>query len=57
MVCASGWLEQSTVDYIDFAIDMEQLGVKTIIFTDISKDGTLAGPNLDMLEKLKNTFR
>lgn len=53
MVCASGWLEQSTVDYIDFAIDMEQLGVKTIIFTDISKDGTLAGPNLDMLEKLK----
>lgn len=53
MVCASGWLDQSEVNYIDFAIDMENLGVKTIIFTDISKDGTLAGPNLDMLERLK----
>lgn len=53
MVCASGWLDQSEVNYIDFAIDMENLGVKTIIFTDISKDGTLAGPNLDMLEQLK----
>ncbi|EOS60397.1 1-(5-phosphoribosyl)-5-[(5-phosphoribosylamino)methylideneamino]imidazole-4-carboxamide isomerase [Firmicutes bacterium M10-2] len=53
MVCASGWLDQSEVNYIDFAIDMENLGIKTIIFTDISKDGTLAGPNLDMLEQLK----
>lgn len=52
-VCASGWLDQSDVDYLDFAIEMEQLGVQTIVFTDISKDGTLAGPNLDMLEQLK----
>ncbi|WP_305204474.1 HisA/HisF-related TIM barrel protein [Dubosiella newyorkensis] len=34
---------------------MEQLGVKTIIFTDISKDGTLSGPNLEMLQQLKDS--
>lgn len=54
-VCGSGWLVQSEYDYLDFAQKMETYGVKTIIFTDISKDGTLAGPNLDMLKKLKET--
>jgi phosphoribosylformimino-5-aminoimidazole carboxamide ribotide isomerase len=32
---------------------MEKIGVKTIIFTDISKDGTLQGPNLEQLGKLQ----
>lgn len=31
---------------------MEDIGVKTIIFTDISKDGTLSGPNLEQLDKI-----
>lgn len=31
------------------------MGVSTLIFTDISKDGTLMGPNLDMLKQLKET--
>ena len=53
-VCGSGWLVQSNIDYLDFAKKMESYGVKTIIFTDISKDGTLAGPNLEMLKKLKD---
>lgn len=52
-VCGSGWLVQSDQNYLSFAQTMEQMGVQTIIFTDISKDGTLAGPNLDMLKKLK----
>ncbi len=51
-VSTSGWLETSDVDYIDFAKEMEAVGVKNIIFTDISKDGTLAGPNLEMLSAL-----
>ena len=33
---------------------MEQCGVKTIIYTDISKDGTLTGPNLKQLEEINN---
>ena len=32
---------------------MEKMGVKTIIFTDISRDGTLSGPNLEVLQALQ----
>lgn len=51
-VAVNGWINVSDVDYIDFAKQMEGIGVKTIIFTDISKDGTLQGPNLEQLEKI-----
>jgi len=51
-VAVNGWIDVSDVDYIDFAKQMESIGVKTIIFTDISKDGTLQGPNLEQLEKI-----
>ncbi len=54
-VSVAGWLDDSKVNYLDFAKQMEQLGVKTIIFTDISKDGTLSGPNLEMLQQLKDS--
>ncbi len=54
-VYGRGWLEGSNLDYIEFAQKMESLGVKNIIVTDISKDGTLQGPNLDMLKKIKET--
>lgn len=54
-VAVSGWLDVSNVDYIDFAKEMEKIGVKTIIFTDISKDGTLKGPNLEQLGKIQNS--
>ncbi len=51
-VSTEGWLDDSDVDYIEFAKEMEKAGVKNIIFTDISKDGTLAGPNLEQLSAL-----
>ena len=47
-----GWLEGSSLYYIDFAKKLEKLGVKNVIVTDISKDGTLEGPNVEMLKKL-----
>lgn len=50
--CGRGWLEKSSLYYIDFAKSLEALGVKNVIVTDISKDGTLEGPNVEMLEKL-----
>ncbi|MBC2582834.1 1-(5-phosphoribosyl)-5-[(5-phosphoribosylamino)methylideneamino]imidazole-4-carboxamide isomerase [Clostridium sp. DJ247] len=56
-VAVNGWLDVSSVDYIDFAKEMEKIGVKTIIFTDISKDGTLQGPNLEQLSKIQNSVR
>ena len=53
MVAAEGWLEASEVDYIQLALQMIEAGVKNIIFTDISKDGTLSGVNLEQLGSLK----
>ena len=52
-VAAEGWLEASEVDYIQLALQMIKSGVKNIIFTDISKDGTLSGVNLEQLSALK----
>ena len=54
MVAADGWLDTSTVHFLDLARAVEASGVKYIIYTDISKDGTLSGPNLEHLERLKN---
>lgn len=52
MAAAQGWTEQSGVHYIDLARQVEDMGVQTIICTDIHQDGTQAGPNLEMLDKL-----
>ncbi len=49
-----GWLDGSGIDYIDFAKKMDSFGVKTIIFTDIDCDGTLAGPNVKQLIALRD---
>lgn len=40
-VSISGWLETSEVNYIDFIKKLEKMGIKYIVVTDISKDGTL----------------
>ena len=52
-VSISGWLETSTINYIEFIKKLEKIGVKYIVVTDISKDGTLTGPNFDMYDKIK----
>ena len=53
-VRTEGWLKDSGEDYLAFAQKMESYGVKTIIFTDIDKDGMLEGPNFDQLAALRN---
>ncbi len=52
LVATEGWVETSKVDYITLAKEMEQAGVRTIIFTDIDRDGMLSGPNLEQLTAL-----
>lgn len=54
IVAAEGWLEDSQVNYIELSLEMVKAGVKNIIFTDISKDGTLSGVNREQLSTLKN---
>ncbi len=54
MVATRGWLDTSAVDFVEMGKRMEDYGVKAIIFTDISKDGTLRGPNMEQLAELQN---
>ena len=51
-LAASGWLEQSEVPAIAVALRLAAAGVGTFIFTDISRDGQLSGPNLASLGEL-----
>ena len=51
-VATHGWLETSEVAATELAQQMAELGVATIIYTDIHRDGTLIGPNLDALREL-----
>lgn len=44
-VAIDGWTRTSNVRLTDFALDMEIMGAKTIIYTDIAKDGMLQGPD------------
>ncbi len=53
-VAVKGWTESSRVGVIDLAAQIEQWGVKEIIYTDIRRDGTLTGPDLEGLEKIIN---
>lgn len=53
LVRTSGWEENAGLDYIAFAEQMESIGVKYIIFTDIETDGTLSGPSFHRLEALQ----
>jgi phosphoribosylformimino-5-aminoimidazole carboxamide ribotide isomerase len=51
-VATRGWLETSEVLATDLAQQMAAFGVAAIIYTDIHRDGTLQGPNLDALREL-----
>lgn len=52
MVAIKGWETISDVDAVTLALSMKELGVKTIIYTDISKDGMLCGPNVMQTARL-----
>ncbi len=54
MVAVNGWEEVSERNAIEMAKEMEQLGVKYIIYTDIATDGMLKGPNLDAMREMVN---
>ncbi|HEY9726433.1 MAG TPA: 1-(5-phosphoribosyl)-5-[(5-phosphoribosylamino)methylideneamino]imidazole-4-carboxamide isomerase, partial [Chroococcales cyanobacterium] len=54
LVATRGWLETSEVKATELARQMSELGAAAIVYTDIHRDGTLAGPNLDALRELAN---
>ena len=51
-VRVQGWTEGSGLDAVNLALDMERRGCRRIIYTDISRDGTLEGPNIEQYRVL-----
>ncbi len=51
-VATRGWIETSEVDAVELAQQMEQRGAAAVIYTDIKRDGTLKGPNVDALRTM-----
>lgn len=56
IVSISGWTEQSGISAIDFIGEMLDLGIDTIICTDISKDGALSGTNTDLYRTILGKY-
>lgn len=54
MVAIQGWEKVSSVSAIDLAMQVKDIGVKTIVYTDISKDGMLLGPNVEQTKELSD---
>ena len=55
-IAIKGWIEKSEYTLDDFFNKMQALGVKTLICTDISKDGAMRGTNLEMYESLSRKY-
>lgn len=53
VVATRGWVDGSDKKVLSFAQFLLSIGIQTIIYTDISRDGMLTGPNMDMLEQLQ----
>ncbi|WP_077324307.1 1-(5-phosphoribosyl)-5-[(5-phosphoribosylamino)methylideneamino]imidazole-4-carboxamide isomerase [Virgibacillus siamensis] len=51
-VATDGWTETSNVKAVELVKELEQIGVQTIVYTDILKDGMLKGPNFKELQTI-----
>ncbi len=54
-VAVKGWTQRSSLEFRGFCGRMEELGVKTLICTDISRDGAMRGTNLELYRELSET--
>jgi phosphoribosylformimino-5-aminoimidazole carboxamide ribotide isomerase len=55
MVAIEGWVEKSSLGALKFGKSMHNMGIETAIFTDISRDGLLQGPNLASVQEMALT--
>ena len=51
-VSVDGWTNDSAMKATEFALKMKEIGAKTIVFTDISRDGMLSGPAFDATKEM-----
>ncbi|MBE0069695.1 1-(5-phosphoribosyl)-5-[(5-phosphoribosylamino)methylideneamino]imidazole-4-carboxamide isomerase [Thermoanaerobacterium thermosaccharolyticum] len=54
-VATKGWLKKSDIRDDALASDMKEIGIGTVIYTDIRKDGMMEGPNFDSIKKIIET--
>ncbi len=54
-ILAEGWKRESSIKATDLVKELAKVGVKTIIFTDIARDGTLEGLNIEYIQGLLET--
>lgn len=57
LVAVDGWINVSEVSSIDLVCELENIGVKTVVYTDISKDGMMQGPNFEVYKTLKKNTK
>lgn len=55
-VCYRGWQREGEIDINSFLKKLTKLGIKTVLVTDIERDGTLNGPNFSLYKKLLKNF-
>ena len=56
-VAIHGWTETTNINVYGYFSYLESIGVKTVICTDISKDGVLKGTNLELYKKLSDNYK
>ncbi len=57
MIAIKGWIEKSEITLFDFLDSLQSIGVKTVICTDISKDGAMSGTNTELYATLAKKYR
>ncbi|MEZ4500383.1 MAG: 1-(5-phosphoribosyl)-5-[(5-phosphoribosylamino)methylideneamino]imidazole-4-carboxamide isomerase [Thermomicrobiales bacterium] len=55
-LAGSGWIDQTEASALKTALDLRSRGVETFIYTDITRDGTLIGPNLTEITNMVNAL-
>ena len=55
-VAIKGWTEKSQYNYLEFCEKLQKIGVKTLICTDVSKDGAMKGTNIELYKTLTEKF-
>jgi phosphoribosylformimino-5-aminoimidazole carboxamide ribotide isomerase len=56
-VAIKGWEEVTELGAVEFALEMEKAGTTGIIYTDISRDGMLTGPNIDAMAQMTDALK
>lgn len=57
MICVDGWVQSSNLEAVSYAKTLYDMGIRTVVYTDITRDGTMEGPNLEELKSMKENTR